>query len=161
MGRHSRSAFRDRAERKPDARGVTVGRTPVLEGRAALGRRIELPKGDHVLFARIDIRPTAYGRFEEVLLKGSELYINLLFPGGRLERYRFVPGMARAGFIISPVVTDATQFAALRDLKVGPALSLRRPLAFWLSGPPSAALMWNQAAAIEISELRELPGPGH
>lgn len=143
-------------QRKPDALRTGVSRTPLLAGTAALGQIVALPAGDRILYAKIDIRPSVYGRFEEVLLKGSELYINLLFPGGRQERYRFVPGMARAGFIISPAVTDATQFVALRDLKVGRGLSTRKPLAFWLSCPPSGRLMWSRAAAFDIRALREM-----
>lgn len=143
-------------QRKPDAQAIAIAGMPLLEGTASLGQKVALPQSDDVLFAKIDIRPNAYGRFEEVLFRASVLYINLLFPGGRLERYRFVPGAARSGFIIAPVVTDATQFVALRDLKVRQALSGRRPVAFWLSGSASARLMWGHAATIEISRLREM-----
>lgn len=139
---------------KPDAQQISVTRIPLLEATAALGSRVDIPQSDAVLFARIDIRPNAYGKFEEIIFRESELYINLLYPGGRVERYRFIPGMARAGFVISPVVTDAAQFVALRDLQVRPTLSARRPIAFWLSGTPSAQLMWTDAT-IEISKLRE------
>lgn len=143
-------------QRKSDSQQIGVASSPLLRATALLGQRVDLPQSDDVLFAKIDIRPDAYGRFEEVLFRASDLYINLLFPNGRLERYRFVPGMARSGFIIAPVLTDATQFVALQNLKVTQALSGRRPIAFWLSGTPSARLMWAHAAAIEISRLREI-----
>lgn len=142
-------------QRKPGSQAIAVAAIPLLQGTVALGQKVGLPRSDEVLYAKIDIRPNAYGRFEEVLFRASVLYINLLFPGGRLERYRFVPGMARSGFIIAPVVTDATQFVALRDLKVRQGLSARRPVAFWLSGAASARLMWGQAT-IEISRLAEM-----
>jgi hypothetical protein len=57
--------------------------------------------------------------------------------------------------VISPVVTSVTQFVALGDLKAGRPLATRKPIAFWLSGPPSVRLMWTHAAAIRISELGE------
>lgn len=142
-------------KRKPDWSRIAVTQHRLLETTAGLGDRVDLPASDGVLFARIDIRPNLYGRFEDLLLRGSELYIDFLFPGGRVERYRFIPGMARPGFVISPVVTDASQFVGLADLKVRPALSTRRPIAFWLSGPPSARLMWTHAAVIRLSELGE------
>jgi hypothetical protein len=142
-------------ERKPDARRITVTRTLLLRTMAELGKRVDLPQGNDVLFATVDIRPSAYGEFEGLLFRESELYIDFLFPGGRVERYRFIPGMARAGFIISPVVTNAVQFVALRDLKGRPSLSARRPVAFWLSGAPSSRLMWANAGAIEITRLHE------
>ena len=143
-------------QRKPDWQRITVNQTALLQRTAGLGDRVDLPTGDAVLYAKIDIHSNAYGRFEDVLFRGAELYIYLLFPGGRVERYRFIPGMARAGFIISPLVTDAAGFVALRDLKVRGALLSRRPVAFWLSGSPSARAMWTHAAAIEISGVREM-----
>ena len=142
-------------KRKSDLSRIAVSGQQLLETTAGLGHRVDLPASGEVLFAKIDIQPNLYGRFEDVLLRGSELYIDFLFPGGRVERYRFIPGMARAGFVISPVVTSATQFVALQDLTVPPALSARRPIAFWLSGPPSAQMMWTNVAVIRISELRE------
>jgi hypothetical protein len=63
--------------------------------------------------------------------------------------------MARAGFVISPVVVDTEQFVALQDLKVGKALSARRPVEFWLSGARGAPLVWNHSAAVAISSLKE------
>jgi hypothetical protein len=141
--------------RKPGPQRITVVATPLLRGMAALGQAVRLPRSDAVLFAKIDIGPNAYGKFEGLLFRQSQLYINFLFPGGRVERYRFVPGMARSGFVISPVITNAAQFVALGDLKVSDVLLARRPIAFWLSGAPSARQMWIRAAAVEISKLRE------
>src|SRR6185437_3253640 len=142
-------------KRKSDASRIAVAEHRLIETRAALGDRVDLPVSDDVLFARIDIRPNLYGRFEDLLLRGAELYIDFLFADGRVERYRLIPGMARAGFVISPVVTSVTQFVALGDLKAGRPLATRKPIAFWLSGPPSVRLMWTHAAAIRISELGE------
>lgn len=142
-------------KRKSDWSRIAVSGHQLLETTAGLGHRVDLPASDGMLFATIDIQPNLYGRFEDVLLRGSELYIDFLFSDGRVERYRFIPGMARAGFVISPVVTSATQFVALQDLKVPPALAPRRPIAFWLDGPPSAQMMWTNVGVIRISELRE------
>jgi hypothetical protein len=139
---------------KPDWRRVTVIRTPLLARTMVLGQRVDLPQSDTVLFAKIDIRPGTYGRVEQVLFKDPVLYINFRFPNGEMGRYRLIPGMARAGFIISPVVIDTEQFVALQNLKVGKALSDRRPIEFWLSGARGAPLVWAHAAAVEISSLQ-------
>jgi hypothetical protein len=141
---------------EPDWQRITVIRTPLLARTVALGQRIQLPPSDAVLFARIAIRPDIYGRFEQLLFKNPQLYINFRFPDGEIGRYRFIPGMARAGFVISPVVADTEQFVALQGLKVGRSLSNRRPVAFWLSGARGAPLVWDNAAAVEISSLREM-----
>lgn len=139
---------------KPDWKQITVIRTPLLERTAALGQRVGLPRSGAVLFAKIDIRPGVYGRFEQVLFKDPQLYINFEFPDGGMASYRLIPGMARAGFVISPVVADTRQFVALQGLEIGKALSNRRPTAFWLSGARGAPLVWTHAAAVEISSLQ-------
>lgn len=143
-------------QHKPASARIAVTRTPLLQATAKLGQRVELPHSDAVLFATMDIRPSALGRLAEVAFRGSNLYINFQFAGGRVERYRLVPGMARAGFVISPVVTDATQFVGLQDLKVSQALSARRPIAFWLSVSRGRSRVWTNAASVEISSLGEV-----
>lgn len=140
---------------KPDSGRIYTIRAPLLKRTVALGQRVELPQGDQVLFARIDIRLRTYGKFEALLFKVPPLYINFRFPNGQIEIYRFIPGMARSGFVISPVVVDTEQFVALQDLEVKKALSNRRPVEFWLSGGRGAPLVWAHAAAVEISSLQE------
>jgi hypothetical protein len=139
---------------EPDWRRITIIRTPLLAQKVALGQRLKLPPSDAVLFATIAIRPDIYGQFEQFLFKNPRLYINFRFPDGGIGRYRFIPGMARAGFIISPVVADTAQFVALQGLRVRRTLSNRRPVAFWLSGARGAPLIWANAAAVEISSLQ-------
>jgi hypothetical protein len=143
-------------KRKPDWRRISVISEPVLTGSTELGREFELPKSDDPLFAQIDIRQNALGRLADLLLNGPRLYIQFLFPDGHTEHYRFIPGAARAGFLISPVVLDGTQFVVLRDLQVRQALWARRPVAFWLLGTKGAPLVWTNAAIIRISRLREV-----
>lgn len=140
---------------KPDSARIDVIRTPLLERSVALGQRVALPPSDQVLFATIDIRPDTYGRFEALLFKDPALYINFRFPNGEIGMYRLIPGMARAGFVVSPVVVDTEQFITLQDLQVRKALANRRPIEFWLSGARGASLVWSRAATVEISSLRE------
>ncbi len=139
---------------KPDWRRIAVARTRLLERMVVLGQKVELPRSDAVLFATIDVRPGIYGRLEQVLFKDPDLYISFRFPDGEIGRYRLIPGMARAGFVISPVVADTEQFVALQGLEVGQALSNRRPIEFWLSGARGAPLVWTHPATVEISSLQ-------
>lgn len=140
---------------KPDSARIDVVRIPLFERSVALEQRVALPQTGQVLFATIDIRPDTYGRFEGVLFKDPALYINFRFPNGETGLYRLIPGMARAGFVISPVVVDTEQFVTLQDLEVRKALANRRPVEFWLSGAQGASLVWSHAATVEISSLRE------
>ena len=135
---------------------IEVTRTLLLAGTAQLGQRVYLPPSSHVLFAKIDLHPNAIGSLAKVLFRLPLLYINFVFPGGRVQRYRFIPGMARSGFVISPLVSNAIEFTALQNLKVRQSSWARRPIAFWITVKNDSRLMWNDAVTIQISRLREL-----
>jgi hypothetical protein len=144
-------------QHKPDWRRISVVSRPALEGAIRLGQRVDLPRIDGPLFAQIDIRQNTLGALADALLNGPRLYIEFLFPDGHTEHYRFIPGAARAGFIISPVVIDSTQFVVLGDLKVRQPLWARRPVAFSLLGTARAPLVWSNRASVRISSLSEVP----
>jgi hypothetical protein len=141
--------------RKPDWQRISVARTPLLEANIGLGRELDLPKTDAALFAQIDIRPNLLGKMADLLLDSPRLYIQFEFPDGHLEHYRLPVGAARAGFVISPVVIDSTNFVVLSDLKVRQTQEGRRPVAIWLISTTGGRLVWTHAAAVKISELRE------
>lgn len=142
-------------KRKPDWQRISVARTPLLQQSVGLGQVLKLPQTDAPLFAQIDIRQNPLGKLADLLLDGPRLYIQFEFADGHMEHYRLVPGAARAGFILSPVVTDSTNFVVLSDLQLRPALAARRPVAFWLRSTRSGWLVWTHAATIKITELRE------
>lgn len=142
-------------QRKPDWQRISVARTPLLEERIGLGQVLKLPKTGAALFAQIDIRQNLLGKLADLLFDGPRLYIQFEFSDGHMEHYRLVPGAARAGFILSPVVIDSTNFVVLSDLQVRPTLAARRPIAFWLRSTRSGWLVWTHAATIKIIELRE------
>lgn len=142
-------------KRKPDWQRISVARTPLLQERLGLGQVLKLPKSDSALFAQIDIRQNLLGKLADLLFDGPRLYIQLEFPDGHMEHYRLVAGAARAGFVISPVVIDSTNFVVLSDLEVRPTLAARRPVAFWLRSTRSGWLVWTHPATVRISGLRE------
>jgi hypothetical protein len=142
-------------QHKSDWRQISVVSRPALEGAIELGQRFDLPKSDGPLFAQIDIRQNILGAVADLLLDAPRLYIEFLFPDGHAEHYRLVPGAARAGFVISPVIVDSTQFVVLRDLKVRQSLLARRPVAFRLLGTTGASLFWNDRGNVRISSLSE------
>jgi hypothetical protein len=78
----------------------------------ASGEPAALPPGD-LLFARLDLHPTLAGRIVTTLIRAPVVRVILTTDAGATLRYRIVPGSARAGFVLSPLVRDTADFAAL------------------------------------------------
>lgn len=96
--------------------------SPVTEEKQFLfGQAVPLPGGAARLYAQFDIKPTLLGRLAGLVFRTSQIELQLTLADGTRERYRLIPGMAKAGFLLSPHVARTTEFAAL----YGDAASLR------------------------------------
>lgn len=99
--------LRRRAEDAPD--GVGPGET--LPTRP--GQRVELPALDGPILATIDLRLSAAGRLLTLLHQMPTVEIAVTLADGSERRHRLIPGIARAGFILSPYMADAATARAL------------------------------------------------
>jgi hypothetical protein len=81
------------------------------------GDTIQLPDAQGApLYAQLDVRPTLLHRAASLLYKSRPLYMTVKLADGRILSRRLVPGMARAGFILSPCVAEPKEFGALWNL---------------------------------------------
>ena len=87
----------------------------------AEGEVIRLPAVRRPLWARIDLRPTLLGRLAALFYKPPPVSIAIIH-SGREERFRFVRGIGRGGFLISPLVRSAGDFILLNATGDGPRL---------------------------------------
>jgi hypothetical protein len=127
---------------------------PLLVSEPRLGETVTLPATPMALWARIDVRPTIAGRLAGLLLRTPFLDIRLDFADGRSEEFRFIPGMASPGFLISPFVTTALDFLRLRHLPGSPAVPLRRPVAISLAPRKrSAAWAWQTLYHLSVAPI--------
>lgn len=79
-----------------------------------LNERVEVPAvRDAPIWTRIDVQPTFFGRVVALLIKPPPLYLDVTTRDGVEREYRFMPRVAGAGFLLSPVVGDRDAFAAL------------------------------------------------
>ncbi len=99
-------------------RGVPA---PLVLGAA---RRSEAAFGDEVpvappsagvraVFATVDVRPTLLGRVVGFLFRPPPLTMSVRFADGHERPYQFVSGIGSSGFVLSPVVDNASEFEAL------------------------------------------------
>jgi hypothetical protein len=86
------------------------GQTRTLHGQ--LGRNIPLPS-NQPLFAQIKVQPTLFGRLMTFLYRPPVIAIVSVMRDGSKHRARLIPGIAEAGFVLSPLITDAASFTAL------------------------------------------------
>lgn len=98
--------------RSPTPRRFTL--TPLLDASVKFGQQLSLPFAtNNLLWAEIDVGHSAPGSLVSTLYKPPELSINTTFRSGQRHTNRFIPGMARAGFLLSPFVRNSAAFAAL------------------------------------------------
>ncbi len=92
--------------------GSNAKLVPLISRTAHFGEKVSLPSS-LPLFAELEINPTFIGRIISFLLKPPALQITLTTLNGTHKVYRIVSGMARAGFVISPLVENTEDFALL------------------------------------------------
>ena len=85
--------------------------------------------------ATVDLRPTTLGRLAGLLYRPARSTLTVALADGTRRSYRFVSGLGRSGFVLTPLVTDAAEFQALAEAR--PAPPGRRVVSFAVSGNPA------------------------
>ncbi|NLB55886.1 MAG: hypothetical protein GX811_09010 [Lentisphaerae bacterium] len=83
--------------------------------RHTLGIPVGLPtiEDGQRLFARIRLKNTLLGSLVCLMYKPSKLNVHFILPDGTEKNYRFIAGMGDSEFLLSPLVNNTSQFAAL------------------------------------------------
>lgn len=89
-----------------------IAATPLAPIAAGFGEDIALPRGRPLLL-QLDIGETPLGRLAEIAFKPPLVYLTLGYTDGRSETYRLIPGMIRAGMLISPTIRSIADYRAL------------------------------------------------
>jgi hypothetical protein len=84
------------------------------EGTAGLEEWIDLGTigDDEALELAVDVQPNWRGKVQKALFKLSLLDLQLELGSGHLTAYRLVPGIARGGVLVSPMLTDTATAGA-------------------------------------------------
>jgi hypothetical protein len=99
-------------ERSPAPRGYEL--LPLPTQSMEMGVPLALPDlVDGPLWTQIEIHPTAAGRLLAAAFKAPTVKMDIVHGNGQRARYRFIPGMAEAGFLISPVLPNTAWFGWL------------------------------------------------
>jgi hypothetical protein len=87
---------------------------PLADRPIRLGELVAVPPATNgPVWARIEIDPTLVGKIISTLYKPPILWLSVSTHDGWRLRYRLVPGMARSGFLLSPVIRGSVAFGSL------------------------------------------------
>ncbi len=110
VGRVGEFARMARSSRPRQERLRRLGRWTVR-----VGERFVLPPGTRrkMVWATLDLLPSAWGRLRSIAYKTPAVELAVGLRDGRRERYRLIPGIARAGFLLSPRIADTADWVRL------------------------------------------------
>jgi hypothetical protein len=115
---------------------------------------VTLPPSEALLWAEIELEPSLRGKALAVAYKLPEVVVELTLADGRTVAYRFIPPMARAGFLLSPLVENLTQFLELASPHASHYAAGRRAVALMVTAiGPRAQWAWRPTFRLRIHEL--------
>lgn len=124
---------------RPAERGEEILKTTVT-----LGETVSVPAGDETpVVARIRARLRPAGRLRSLVYKPPRLNLVVTADDGSEHRYRLVPEMAAAGFVLNPFIADQ---ADLCDYLQGGRIHALR--SFRLEAKPGQADYWAPADVV-------------
>jgi len=87
---------------------------PLQDRLVRFGEPIQLPATNHSpLWAEMEINKSFWGSMVSMLYKPPVLTLAVSLRNGQQLRLRLIPGMARSGFLLSPLIKDNASFVAL------------------------------------------------
>jgi hypothetical protein len=108
-----------------------------------------LPPGPLFLKARFDL--TLFGILANLALKPPLVHMRVTFADGETAQYRLIPAIARQGFIVSPLIEQASDFALLAAGTVSRTMRPVTSIAFELTGLGRRA--YRRPIAVELFPL--------
>ncbi len=108
---------------------------------------------DRMLWVRVEMEGTAAGRMASTALRAPILYLRVELANGTERWYRIIPGMARAGFLLSPLVDDAAGFASLLDGSWPGRLNRMRVRSLSLASEFGESWFYTPGIRVELQEF--------
>ncbi|WP_323157377.1 hypothetical protein [Stenotrophomonas maltophilia] len=136
-----------------DAVAETLQPRPVTSTEVRMGEDVAVPENQGPVWASIDVQPTLLGRLFSILYKAPELTLQVRYDNGETASYRFIAGLAKSGFLLSPTITDVNDFVALTSSHRDDLLGNRKVVAMGIRGASGTRLMWKSAVRVSFARL--------
>jgi hypothetical protein len=115
----------------------------------AFGEAVTVPEGPQ--FARVKIDRTLFGRLVDVLFRPPLVWMRMVLSDGSQWRFRIIPGIAREGFLISPLVMNSRDFWRLAKGHIDGPLPPVKRISFEAS--PLGRYVYEPSLRISFSSL--------
>jgi hypothetical protein len=139
-------------QRKQGPAPSLPGSPPLLDASFGLGEQVALPPSPTGLaWVTLDIQPTLAGRLAEAAFRPPLLAITLSYANGKMDRFRLVSGLARAGFLLGPRVTTTQDmlWLLLPDRR-GPD---QRPVSLSVTGQSGTRWLWRKQFRLRMQAI--------
>lgn len=138
--------------RQPGAPSALPPGPALLDGQHSLGEDVALPASPTGLaWATLDLQPTPAGRLASLLFRPPLLTITIRYANGPVERFRLVPALARAGFLLTPrVLNTADMLSLLLPERRAPA---ERPVSINVAGESGTRWLWQPRLALRLQAM--------
>jgi hypothetical protein len=93
--------------------------TPLADVPVRLGEPVTVVTNDGPLWAELEINKTFWGAVVATLYKPPALQLTVSLRDGRQLFFQLVPGMARSGFLLSPLIKNNRSFVSLAAVDGG------------------------------------------
>ncbi len=120
--------------------------------RHGFGESVSVPRSSQPLFAQVEIKPTILGRIVNIVFKPSQLLITLELKSGIKKQYRIIAGMAKSGFLLSPIIEYTTNYAMLYG-KAG-LLDDKRVKSMAIAPRDGKTLLWKDEYTVTFSQIK-------
>lgn len=134
---------------------------PIASGAYRLGEEIALPTVAGALWATVDVKPTLLGNILGLIYKLPQLTIEFRMADGTVNRFRYIAEMGKTGFVVSPLVQNASDFVALELPETAAYFADDRPQAMKISivGGTSAQWWWREGLSLQLFKMNIPPQP--
>ncbi len=118
----------------------------LLDGQYRLGEEVALPVSPNgFAWATLDLEPTLAGRLASFLFRPPLLTITIRYANGRVDHFRLVSALARAGFLLTPSILNTADMLSL--LLPEHRTAAERPVWINISGQSGTAGYGSRASA--------------
>ena len=73
---------------------------------------MKVPASRSAVFAKINFTRNLFGTLADTFYKSSDLTIDMELADGSRRSYRIISGMAKTGFLLSPLIANSDEFWA-------------------------------------------------
>lgn len=128
----------------------TIDLLPLNNSTHSFGDVIPIPSGPTSVFVEILINQTFFGKLANFFFKTSPLQILLSMENGETKTYNIVAGMAKSGFVVSPLVENTYEFGLQYTGKF--SLKDKRVNSFSIT-PTMGNFLWSNTFDVVFKEV--------